>query len=98
MGEGYLDIAEPTGRFGPLTQQALKAYQMAHNIVPATGYFGPTTRLSVAGDKTTETKSTARSDSDISLATVIDLFISLGIIPKEKEGVARDALRSLESV
>ena len=32
-----------TGYFGPLTQAAVKAYQLAHNI-PATGVVGPLTR------------------------------------------------------
>lgn len=42
---GYLKIAAPTGFFGPLTFEALKAYQAAHpEIGFVTGYFGPLTR------------------------------------------------------
>lgn len=33
-----------TTLFGPLTQAALAEYQQARGIVPAAGYFGPTTR------------------------------------------------------
>lgn len=44
IAEGFLKIAAPTGTFGPLTFAALKAYQTAHGIVPASGYVGPLTR------------------------------------------------------
>jgi hypothetical protein len=33
--------------FGVATAQALAKYQQAHNIVPASGYFGPRTRQSI---------------------------------------------------
>ncbi|HEY4489239.1 MAG TPA: S8 family serine peptidase [Candidatus Paceibacterota bacterium] len=41
--KGFLFVA-PTGYFGPLTQSALRQFQMANGIVPAFGYFGPITR------------------------------------------------------
>jgi peptidoglycan hydrolase-like protein with peptidoglycan-binding domain len=37
----------PKGYFGWLTKQALKEFQKAAGIVPATGFFGPTTRAYV---------------------------------------------------
>ena len=44
IAEGYLVIEAPTGNFGPRTESALRAYQVAHNITPANGYYGPVTR------------------------------------------------------
>lgn len=41
---GYLDIDNPTGRFGPLTESSLAAYQRDNGIQPASGYYGPITR------------------------------------------------------
>lgn len=41
---GHLDIGQPTGYFGPLTQSALISYQSVHGISPASGYYGPLTR------------------------------------------------------
>ena len=41
-GEG--SPGNETTFFGPLTQNALAAYQSAHSISPAAGYFGPITR------------------------------------------------------
>jgi hypothetical protein len=35
--------------FGELTRQALIRYQLANNISPASGYFGPLTRASITG-------------------------------------------------
>ncbi|HRH26058.1 MAG TPA: peptidoglycan-binding domain-containing protein [Candidatus Paceibacterota bacterium] len=40
---------QETTSFGLKTQQALKNFQMAVNITPATGFFGPLTRLFVCG-------------------------------------------------
>jgi hypothetical protein len=41
---GYPIAAGATGYFGAQTRSALAAYQEAHGIVPAAGYFGPLTR------------------------------------------------------
>lgn len=35
------------GSFGPLTRNAVKAFQLSKNISPAAGYFGPITRQAV---------------------------------------------------
>jgi peptidoglycan hydrolase-like protein with peptidoglycan-binding domain len=37
----------PTGYFGEYTRSTLAAYQRAHGITPAIGYFGPKTRASI---------------------------------------------------
>lgn len=41
--KGFLFVA-PTGYFGPMTQAALRQFQIANGIIPATGYLGPLTR------------------------------------------------------
>ena len=42
IADGYLNIAAPTGWFGPLTKAAVIKYQIARGI-PGTGYVGPLT-------------------------------------------------------
>ena len=37
-------LGNETEKFGDLTVQALKNFQMTKGIIPATGYFGPITR------------------------------------------------------
>lgn len=37
------------GYFGPITQEAVAAYQKLHNIIPSIGYFGPKTRSAMNG-------------------------------------------------
>lgn len=44
MGQGHVIPAGATGLFFDQTQSALAAYQSAHGIVPAQGYFGSITR------------------------------------------------------
>jgi peptidoglycan hydrolase-like protein with peptidoglycan-binding domain len=58
--ENFSIPSGPTGYFGAQTKAALASYQAAHNIVPAAGYFGPTTRASVnaSGDTGTDTNGT----------------------------------------
>jgi Ice-binding-like/Putative peptidoglycan binding domain len=41
--EGFFTYPTSTGYFGPVTLAAVKAYQTAHNIVPASGFVGPLT-------------------------------------------------------
>lgn len=41
---GYFVINNPTDYFGSLTKNALVRYQLANNISPPQGYFGPLTR------------------------------------------------------
>ena len=41
---GFLKEKYVTGEFGPITKQALKDFQVANNITPATGFVGDMTR------------------------------------------------------
>ncbi|KKT43949.1 MAG: Peptidase C60 sortase A and B [Candidatus Wolfebacteria bacterium GW2011_GWE2_44_13] len=41
---GFLEIATPTGYFGPMTRKALGAWQASVNISPTAGYFGVLSR------------------------------------------------------
>lgn len=47
IAQGFLKTGTPTNYFGALTRTALVAFQKKNNIVPAVGYFGPTTRALV---------------------------------------------------
>lgn len=49
IAAGYLEIDTPTEYFGPLTEAAVRAYQEAQQIEPASGYFGPLTRARLVG-------------------------------------------------
>ena len=93
IDEGFLDITEPTGRFGLLTQSALKAYQTAHAITPATGYFGPVTRQEMGGVQKKPT-SVATAGDGVSIEQFIALLVALDIIPKDMEAKARAAVAS----
>lgn len=95
--KGALDIAEPTGYFGHLTQAALARYQSFLGI-DATGFFGPETRSRFAGAMgTTRTTSVARGASDeVSLEELIELLVLLELIDPAKEEFALSAARSLQ--
>ncbi len=47
IAQGLLKVAAPTNYFGLMTRNALIAFQKKNKIVPAVGYFGPTTRALV---------------------------------------------------
>ncbi|PJE64350.1 MAG: hypothetical protein COU90_02770 [Candidatus Ryanbacteria bacterium CG10_big_fil_rev_8_21_14_0_10_43_42] len=47
--KGFFTYPESTGNYFSLTQQAVAAFQLAHNITPPAGYFGPLTRNAVNG-------------------------------------------------
>jgi hypothetical protein len=44
IASGYLTINVPTNYFGTLTKNALKKWQKANGISPASGFFGPISR------------------------------------------------------
>jgi hypothetical protein len=44
IAEKLLDVDAPTGYFGPMTKEALKAYQKKHGISPARGVYDAQTR------------------------------------------------------
>jgi hypothetical protein len=50
INKGYLQSGLNTGNFYEKTLQAVKAYQIAKNITPVFGYFGPKTRQAVNMD------------------------------------------------
>jgi parallel beta-helix repeat protein len=58
IADGYLQIAGPTGYFGPLTQAAVKLYQAAHGII-TTGYVGPLTRAALNAGNLTDARAAA---------------------------------------
>ncbi len=67
IAEGFLDINNPTGYFGPLTKTALAEYQQANGIDPASGYYGPITRsqmtnASDSNDAGDDTENMSRED------------------------------------
>jgi hypothetical protein len=52
IAHGYLQIAAPTGYFGPMTEAALKLYQGSKGI-STTGYFGPLTMAAINAESQT---------------------------------------------
>ena len=50
IGKNFSIPAGATGNYGPQTTAAVKAYQTAKGILPAAGYFGPTTMGYVNAD------------------------------------------------
>lgn len=48
IAKGFTIPAGATGYFGAQTQTALRQYQVANGISPASGYFGPLTRAKLA--------------------------------------------------
>ncbi|MBI4093554.1 peptidoglycan-binding protein [Candidatus Kaiserbacteria bacterium] len=54
IAEGYLDIPEPSGYFGPQTEEAVRAYQEAHGLEPV-GIVGPLTRALLNAGSTLNT-------------------------------------------
>lgn len=49
IAEGYAIPAGATGFFAAQTKTALAAYQKAHGITPAAGYFGVKTQAQMKG-------------------------------------------------
>jgi len=85
---GFFTHPTDTGYFGVITQNAVIAYQKAHNISPAMGYVGPITR-SHLNSATTTTASAQTGTGDISLKEIIELLISMGVIAEDKIELAR---------
>ncbi len=68
-----------TGNFGPLTLEAVKAYQAKENL-PSTGYVGTMTRESLNRSKS------------ISISQFIELLIQIGVISADKAKTAREIM------
>ncbi len=61
-----LGVTPATGYFGPITEAAVKAYQVSKGI-SNTGYFGPLTRASMSGSTTTTTTTTTTTGGTTSV-------------------------------
>jgi hypothetical protein len=77
MLEGHLSISSPTGYFGPLTQTALVAYQLANGITPASGYYGPITRSRMANSTDSSTGSMSQAELVARIAELTALVVEL---------------------
>jgi len=99
IDEGHLNISEPTGYFGPKTKAALREYQEDMGVSPATGYFGPLTRKAMRGDTSSTVASTkmatTHSTDSSELKDLVRLLIAMGVIAKDKEQTAYDAIATL---
>jgi hypothetical protein len=79
-GLGFFTFPTSTGYFGPVTMQAVQAFQRHHNL-PETGFVGPLTReklhlgLSQGNNK----------QGPLSFAEIVELFVTKGIIPSDKK-------------
>lgn len=95
--QGFLNITEPTGYFGPLTKTALVQYQRKHNISPATGTYGSLTQKAMQGTpyvaKTNSPVSV--SNDEMSLTDLIKLLLAFGIIDPSKEALAYAAIENV---
>jgi peptidoglycan hydrolase-like protein with peptidoglycan-binding domain len=71
VGQGLLRSESVIGYFGPLTQQALAAFQSARGISPASGYFGPLTRATVmgVGPQAAPTQAAPAAPTDVSASS-----------------------------
>lgn len=98
IARGYSIPAGATGYFGTQTQQALIQFQIASQVAPAQGYFGPKTRailaaslpVAIVSSTTATVPSPATSESSnrfmrpLSLGSTGDDVIALQTILKEK--------------
>ena len=69
ISAGYSIPAGATGYFGAQTQAAVAAYQSAHGITPAAGYFGPITLAYVNAHNTTTTTTTTTTTGGTTTTT-----------------------------
>jgi hypothetical protein len=90
--EGYFKYPTNTGYFGNVTLKAVLKYQKAHGI-DQTGFVGPVTRGSL--NKSITTPTPKNETGGITLKSIVNLFLALGIIPKEKADIALAALALL---
>jgi hypothetical protein len=76
---GYFTFPVSTGYFGPITLQAVRTFQRAHNL-PETGYVGILTREMM----TPLVSKGGKKPLDINFEEIVELFVSKGILPSEK--------------
>lgn len=73
IDNGFLNVPNPTGHFGPLTAAALASWQASENL-PATGYFGPLSRADIeasGGSDNTNDATAIAAPSDDSTTTSV---------------------------
>lgn len=86
-----------TGFYGLMTVDAVKKYQNKNGL-PRLGYVGPKTIsiLNGALSKTVSSTPTTSTLQNFSLKSILELFISFGIISSEKASIARAMLKTME--
>ncbi len=81
-----------TGTFGPLTLQAVKAFQLA-NKLPQTGFVGPLTRAALNNSaSTSNVPSVTPSGSNLTNMTLkqfVQMLIDTGAISQDKMDAAK---------
>jgi len=87
--EGFLDIPEPTGYYGPLTTAAVKAYQTHYGVLPTTGTVGAHTRSHLRGIARDPVIPSTQTITDPDLIALVKLLIALDIISDDKRDLAR---------
>ncbi len=96
ISKGYLSIKKPTTYFGRLTKAALVRYQKANGIYPTSGYFGPKTRAYMNKYNSGGAQGVSSKQDALSLKSIVNLFLALGIIPEEKREAALSAISNME--
>ncbi len=86
--EGFFTFETATGYFGPITKEAVIAYQKAQGL-PQTGYVGPLTRGKL--NQTTIDRQITQEE----LHRMVDLLVATGVIRSDKVGKVREALQTL---
>lgn len=86
-----------TGFYGLMTVDAVKKYQNKNGL-PRLGYVGPKTIsiLNGALSKNVSSTPTTSTLQNFSLKSILELFISFGIISSEKASIARAMLKTME--
>lgn len=90
--EGYYS-GPITGYYGSMTGEAVKKYQ-ANNGITVTGYVGPQT-LAVLNGSSASSINSSSSSQEVSLSQLVELFISLGIIPSDKADLVRASIKGM---
>src|SRR3989344_3247841 len=81
LPKAYTDFSSPTGKFGPLTQAAVKQWQSEHGI-EKTGMLGPKTRaaMGIACAPTASTTVTKPTTSSSTAALIQSLLAQVKIL------------------
>lgn len=77
---GFFTFPTSTGYFGPITFQAVQAFQRHHNL-PETGYVGPLTREKLH----LGSSQGGKRPLSLSFEEMVELFVTNGIIPADRK-------------